>query len=279
MTSKATPMGTGQIEAALAHRYRGNAWALFFEAHSGAADESRARSADALAMSLWPSRGLELHGHEIKASRGDWLAELRQPEKAEEICRFCDRWWLVVGDPRIVKDGELPPTWGLLVPHGKRLRVKVDAPKLTPEPATRLFLAALMRSVSKSQASNAVLKACAEESYAKGQRHAQAQHDRDIQEMGRIRQSAIAEAMAAKRAVEEFNTTSGLNIETWNAGKIGDDVRQFTLARHELDRAVKAAGKMADMLAERSTGLRKTESALRQIVEDAGFTFTTEQGT
>src|SRR4051812_18306594 len=45
--------------------------------------EGADRSADAIAMSVWPSRGLELHGFEVKVSRGDWLRELREPAKAE----------------------------------------------------------------------------------------------------------------------------------------------------------------------------------------------------
>src|SRR5438876_1169784 len=82
-------------------------------------------SADALAMSLWPSRGLELHGFEIKASRADWRTELRNPETADEIATRCDRWWIVAGSADIVTDGELPPTWGLLVPLGSALVAKV----------------------------------------------------------------------------------------------------------------------------------------------------------
>ncbi len=58
------------------------------------------RYADAIAMSLYPSRGLELHGFEFKSSRSDWVAERDNPEKAEAIAGYCDRWWLVVGqDP------------------------------------------------------------------------------------------------------------------------------------------------------------------------------------
>ena len=33
------------------------------------------RYADAIAMNLWPSRGLAVHGFEIKISRGDWQRE------------------------------------------------------------------------------------------------------------------------------------------------------------------------------------------------------------
>jgi hypothetical protein len=104
------------------------------------------RTIDALVMGLWPSRGLLLHGVEIKVSRGDWLRELRNPKKQETIFKRCDRFWLAVGDPDIVQPGELPETWGLLVPHrGATLKIKKQAPELTPAPLDRAFLAAILR--------------------------------------------------------------------------------------------------------------------------------------
>ncbi|WP_439030247.1 hypothetical protein [Gordonia terrae] len=72
----------------------------------------RLRTADALAIDTWISKGMELHGFEVKCSRSDWLAELKQPEKSEAFRRICDRWWLVTSDPAIVKPGELPDGWG-----------------------------------------------------------------------------------------------------------------------------------------------------------------------
>jgi len=100
---------------------------------------------DALAMAMWRSLGLEIHGLEIKCSRSDWLRERRQPFKAEEIFSYCDRWWLVVAAPEIVKEGELPPDWGLLVPHAAGLTASVNAGKLTPQPLDREFLASILR--------------------------------------------------------------------------------------------------------------------------------------
>ena len=47
-------------------------------------------SGDAVIMSLWPSRGLELHGVEIKVSRADWKREAADPAKAEAIAAYCD---------------------------------------------------------------------------------------------------------------------------------------------------------------------------------------------
>lgn len=139
------------LSEALAARYCAPAWAFLPQVRNGTG-WSRAvnRTADAVAMSLWPSRGLEFHGFEIKVHRGDWFKELREPAKAEEIQRFCDRWWIVAGDESIVQAGELPPTWGLLVLKGKGLTVKVEAPKLEAAPADRSFLAAILRRVGES---------------------------------------------------------------------------------------------------------------------------------
>lgn len=104
------------------------------------------RYADAIAMNLWPSRGLAIHGFEVKVYRGDWMRELKNPEKAEAIHRFCDYWWIVAPDG-VVLDGELPEGWGLLSPNnGARLRVVTKAAKVAePTPAGRGFLAAMLR--------------------------------------------------------------------------------------------------------------------------------------
>lgn len=69
----------------------------------------------------------EILGFEVKVSRSDWLSELKKPEKADSLARYCDRWYLVISDPKIVKDGELPPTWGLLCRKGDRLVEVVKA--------------------------------------------------------------------------------------------------------------------------------------------------------
>lgn len=79
---------------------------------------------------------LALHGHEIKVSRSDWLTELADPAKADAFKRYMHHWWLVVPDAKIVKPGELPEGWGLLALSGSgdKLRAKVAAPRLNPEP-------------------------------------------------------------------------------------------------------------------------------------------------
>jgi hypothetical protein len=142
-------------------RGNGPGWA-FVPKVRDAAGWDGSRTMDALAMSLWASRGRELHGHEIKVSRSDWLRELKEPAKMGAFATLVDRWWLVVSDASIVRDGELPPTWGLMVPRGAGLVVKVQAPKLPGHPADtgaafdRSFLAAVLRAATRTRASAGV---------------------------------------------------------------------------------------------------------------------------
>ncbi len=113
------------------------------------------RTADFLAQDLWENQGLNLHGHEVKVSRSDWLHELADPTKAEAIKRYCDRWWLVVPTKAIVRD-DLPDDWGLLViGKGGALRVAKSAPPLDPEPWPPTFRASLMRAVAKTSTKRA----------------------------------------------------------------------------------------------------------------------------
>lgn len=125
----------------------GRRYAVAEQVRSHAGFDAR-RTADFIAMDLWPSKGLELHGHEIKISRSDWLTELKHPEKSAEFIPYMNRWWLVVSDRAIVHDGELPAGWGLMAMSGAMLRVITKAPRKKAEPLTPSRLAALLRAVA-----------------------------------------------------------------------------------------------------------------------------------
>ena len=50
-----------------------------------------------------------------------------EPSKAEEIAQYCHFWWLVIDDAKIVQNGELPATWGLLlVRKGDKLKCEKE---------------------------------------------------------------------------------------------------------------------------------------------------------
>lgn len=147
-------MTTGDIMRALRKRYAPPGWSFLEEVrnktgHIGGPE----RYADGLAMGLWPSHGLNLHGFEVKSSRSDWVRERNDPAKSEPISAYCDHWWLVVSDAKIVKDGELPPMWGMMELSGGKLITIKEAPKLEPRPLTRSFLAALLRRATEYQES------------------------------------------------------------------------------------------------------------------------------
>lgn len=80
---------------------------------------------DAIYVGFTSSSGRLLVGHELKISRADWLNELNKPGKADAWADQCHQWWLVVSDPAIVADGELPHGWGLMSPGKSRTRMTV----------------------------------------------------------------------------------------------------------------------------------------------------------
>ena len=120
------------------------------------------RTIDAIGMSLYPSRGLELHGFEIKSTRSDWLRELVQREKSECWKSIVDRFWLV-SDLGVARSSEIPTGWGWMEVRGRSLRQRMAAPlivstaTLDEERAIHLpigfdrgQLAALLRAATKT---------------------------------------------------------------------------------------------------------------------------------
>lgn len=135
----------------ICNHFPSNRYAVFFEVRNatGFSQKRRDGYCDALVMGLWPSRGLELWGIEIKVSRADWLRELKRPEKAEEFLPYCHRWY-IVAPADVIRPGELPPTWGHMAPARSGLRVITTAPALTPKPADVGLLASIARSAADS---------------------------------------------------------------------------------------------------------------------------------
>lgn len=135
---------TADLRAALRAAHANDEYVVLFEVPDRTGRMPAAR-ADALVMSLWPSRGCEITGFELKASRADWLAELKAPAKADHVMRYCERW-CVLAAPQVVREAELPSGWGLweLAADGT-LRRRVQSALRECEPPSRGFLAALLR--------------------------------------------------------------------------------------------------------------------------------------
>lgn len=210
-------MKEADLFVALRQRFPVDEYALFAQVPDGTGFQ-KDRTADAVAMSLWPSRGLEIHGFEIKVSRADWLKELATPAKAESIARFCDRWWVVVADAAHVHDGELPPTWGLLALKTSKLHQVKGAPKRESMPPTPLFLAGLLRAAQKHDPNPAAIEAARKAGFEAGKKAATDEADRALK---RLRDEVTAELMVRRK----FEEASGLSIGQYSAGRVGGAVQ------------------------------------------------------
>jgi hypothetical protein len=197
-------MNTADVKAALRDRYLKPEWAIFFEVANGTGGNAR-RYADAIAMNLFPSRGLEINGFEIKVSRSDWLRELKNPEKAESIFKFCDRWWIVASRDSLKVD-ELPPTWGYIEAKDGKLRQVVQAPKLNPVAIDRAFAAALIRRAGEADGTQ--IACLVEREVAAIRKMEKERADHDIEMRTRRATELIAK-------VEEIKKLTGIDLKGW----------------------------------------------------------------
>jgi hypothetical protein len=217
-------MTSNDIRAALERRYAPPEWALFHEVHDRTG--SHQRSADVVAMNLYRSRGLEIHGFEIKVYRGDLLRELREPVKAENIGQFCDRWWLAVPADMEVKRDEVPASWGLIRVKGDECRVKWQAQKLPSIPLTRDFVAAMLRRAASAAAQLAsITQKVADVDKALG-----VEWEKGV-EFGRTDMARQTEYMKQQlAAVDRFQKETGIRIEDrWRYGNISAVVQALSM--------------------------------------------------
>jgi hypothetical protein len=195
-------MKNSEVYQILKKRFPAGEYALLQEV-SDAAGFSRSRSADFIAMGFWPSRGLSVHGIEQKASRTDWLKELKDHKKAENIFQYSDYFWLLTtAMDGIAKLEEIPETWGWMAIKGDKIKVMKEAPKLTPVALSKHFVVAMLK------------RACGKDFV----------HVSDIEErINQAKQSGLSERdyqnEQAKRElkelqeiVDEFQSASGITI-------------------------------------------------------------------
>lgn len=209
-------MKTHDVSAALRARFCGPEWALFFEVGDATGGRHN-RWADAVAINLYPSRGLEINGFEIKVSRGDWLRELKNPEKSAPVQRYCDRWWIVC-PPAVIAPGELPPTWGHYeIQPGGKIRQVVAAPKLTAQPVTRDFVAAMLRRAS--EVDSGLVEAAVNVEIKR-------LRDSDEKRIAREIELRTSHTTELKARIDEIESVSGVQINRWcNSEEIGKAVR------------------------------------------------------
>jgi hypothetical protein len=248
---------TKEVSERLAARFTGNGW-LYLSEMRNATGGLHARTADGLAIATYPSQGCELNGVEIKVSRSDWLHDKNDTMKSNAVGRFCDRWWLAVGDKSIVTLDELPATWGLLVPHGSGLRVARPADKRQPEPIDRWFMAALIRRLFNDSPVREQLN----EQFCLGVTEGKRQAEATIKYAER-RQGEL------ELAIQTFEAASGIHISTWNTKSIGEEVEAYQKIKElkGLERVVKNINRSIEQWEEKMDEVKRAVGILSKEVE------------
>lgn len=212
-------MNSSQVESLLRKHFCGPHFAFLTQVRNGTGfSRKTARTADAVAMGTWPSRGIHLHGIEIKVDHQDFKREIANPEKAEDIAKFCHFWWLAVTHEKVAPVEMVPANWGLLVvsEDGTKMRVAKDAEKLTPTPPDHLLVASLMRKMAEEYVHVDSLKDWKNEQRRAleetATRNAKFQSD-----------TAIAGLKKNNELIAKVETALGCRINEWNVENFAAD--------------------------------------------------------
>ena len=235
-------LNTAHARDMMRKRFCAPEWALMEEVAPQTGGGTR--YADAVAVNLWQSRGHAIHGFEIKVSRGDWLKELKEPEKAESVFQYCD-YWHIVAPKGIIKDGELPPTWGYFELRESGLVQAKAGPKLEPKPIGRAFFASLMRrgyeqidAIAESKQRRAVMAARQEiEDRVKKEVEQRTRHFKELTD-----------------TIAKFEQETGLKIDRWhgpspaviNLAQTLENMRGYGKADSQFEQLIRLSEQLSD---------------------------------
>lgn len=210
---------SGDLMALVERRYPQPAWTTLSEIRDGTGFSTAGQSADAMAFGTWPSRGLKIIGFEFKSYRGDWIRELKNPEKAETFVGYCDEWWLVTGSDNVAKIEEIPPSWGWAVGTNKGLMTVKEPVPVEAKPISRIFLMSIMRNVAKRYVPAKRLKELV-------QKEVDAFEKRAAESREYNENLAKSDLERLEAQVKAFKEASGIDIDCWSNGKrIGEVVK------------------------------------------------------
>ncbi len=216
-------MTSAELYKMIACKFAPPEWVTMPEVRNATGYQRQARSADAISVSTYPSRGLTVDGFEIKVSKGDWRRELENPDKAEEIARYCDHWW-VVAPAGIIPPGTVPGGWGLLEAKKSGLFKTIVAPKLDPQPLDRMFLVSMLRS-AHTMVEAAERRSPSEKATAEARQEG---FDQGMARGSTLRGYRIEQLQHLEKKVREFKAQSGIDLDSYHPP--GDLVDAIKLA-------------------------------------------------
>jgi hypothetical protein len=208
-----------EIRESLRKKFTRPEWALFFEVGNGTAGNLK-RWADALAMNMYPSRGLAIVGFEIKVSRNDLKKELEQPKKAEAVGCFCNHWYLVVPKGLIKDTDIIPAAWGILEYNNGSLRQTKKPDKLSCQPITKEFVAAILRREDEAYAKN-----IAQQVESLSEQRITELRQKHEENLKAERERMSERHNALRESIKSFEEISGIPINTYNGENLGKAVK------------------------------------------------------
>ena len=234
---------------------------------------------DAIYVGFTTSSGRVLVGHELKVSRADWLNELNKPGKADAWADQCHEWWLVVPDPAIVRDGELPAGWGLMYPGRSKTRMQVHTVAARKDPATHRPSWDAARSIIARHDTLRASTIAAARAKARETADAEARANvdrlveirlRDQPDTAELQQklARIEQALGGRidwTATDTGRGTWGTNITLGQLEAIAAAVHAYGSAENALQALIPAADSRRDPLAPMRQALDRLDTALREF--------------
>lgn len=237
------------------NRYKQPEWALFFEVGNGTGANVR-RHADAVAMNMYPSRGLSILGFEIKVSRSDLKRELENPNKADEVARYCNEWWLAVPKGLIKDDDNIPIPWGVMECENGKFHITKKSQPLDAKPVTKEFMAAIVRSAGK------VDEATINEAKAKAWHEA---HEHQQEQIQREVESRTRTFTEIKKQIDEFKKITGEDLSAYsNIPKLAERLKLAKKAEELNDLLKQRYGGVVGIRSMMQDFLSKTEPYVRE---------------
>jgi hypothetical protein len=139
----------GRVLRALRLRHQPPEWVFIVEAPILTPDAGLVHI-DALALNCYWSEKYRRVGYEVKVSRGDFLGELKQPEKTRRSATCCSHFFFAVPSG-LVKPTEIPDPYGLITVGPKGGARIAKRSKLPDSQPTWGYLATLLRRLVDEQ--------------------------------------------------------------------------------------------------------------------------------
>ncbi len=199
------------VAGMVAKKFPSPAYAFLTQVRNGTGHERRRnRTAYAVAVSCYPSRGLYAVGIEIKVSKSDWRKELADPQKSSDIQQYC-RYWYVAAPKGIVPLGEVPDNWGLIECDRSSKIVKA-APRLEEKPMDTLMACSVIRNCNKIMVPAAEVQQRVRERLEEVRANERSLVQREISEL--------------QATISAFEEASGVSLaKRWDSGYIGRAVK------------------------------------------------------